>query len=209
MPRRTKADALLTRSRILDKAELEFQRRGVSRTTLEHIAHAAGVTRGAVYWHFRNKADLFNEMMNRVASPLDQGLRRSGDVKLADPVAQIRDGFLAALKATATDPQSRRVFEIALFKTENTRELRGVREERLSGRRLRVADMEAGLRRAARRERWQGAVPASQAAAGVHALLNGLISDWLLDPTAFDLQTVGRQMIDALLRGLQTPRASA
>lgn len=209
MPRRTKADALLTRQRILDKAELEFQRRGVSRTTLEHIARAAGVTRGAVYWHFRNKAALFNEMMNRVASPLDQGLRRSSDATLDDPVAQIRDGFLAALKATATDPQLRRVFEIAMFKTEHTRELRSVRTLKLDGRRQRLADMEAGLRRAARRGRWQGPVTARQAAVGVHALLGGLIADWLLDPAAFDLQAVGRQMIDALLRGLQAPPASA
>lgn len=209
MPRRTKAQALLTRENILDKAEREFQRRGVSRTTLEHIALAAGVTRGAIYWHFKNKADLFNAMMNRVALPLDQGLRRSAEASLADPVAQIREGFLAALKATAADPQSRRVFEIALFKVEHTRELHGVRERRLNGRRLRVADMEAGLRRATRRRTWTGVVPERHAAAGVHALLSGLISDWLLDPTAFDLQAVGRQMVDALLRGLQAHPASA
>ncbi|MBY0439824.1 MAG: TetR family transcriptional regulator, partial [Burkholderiales bacterium] len=57
MPRRTKDAARATHARILDMAEIEFQRRGVSRTSLTDIARAAGVTRGAVYWHFRDKAD--------------------------------------------------------------------------------------------------------------------------------------------------------
>jgi TetR/AcrR family acrAB operon transcriptional repressor len=92
---------------------------------------------------------------------------------------------------------------------EHTRELSGVRAQKLSGRRQRVADMEAGLRRAARGRPGRAPVPARQAAIAVHALLNGLISDWLQDPAAFDLQAVGRQAVDALLRGLQAPAASA
>ena len=58
MPRKTKEEAQETRQRILDAAERVFQMQGVSRTSLAHIADAAGVTRGAIYWHFRNKADL-------------------------------------------------------------------------------------------------------------------------------------------------------
>jgi len=203
MPRRTKADAQRTRERLLDKAEIEFQRRGVSRTTLQQIARAAGVTRGAIYWHFKNKADLFNAMMSRVTLPLEQQIRRSGEPTLGDPVAQIRGSFLAALQTTMTDPHARRVIEIALHKVEHTSALRGVRERRLNGLRERVADVERGFRRAARQGSWQGAVPARTAALGVHALVDGLVQNWMLDPGAFDLLAVGRQAIDAFLRGLQ------
>ena len=65
MVRRTKADALATRNSLLDAAEHLFQARGVSRTSLNDIATAAGTTRGAIYWHFKDKADLFNAMMER------------------------------------------------------------------------------------------------------------------------------------------------
>ncbi len=205
MARRTKEDALRTRERILDMAEREFQRRGVSRTSLEQVAAAAGVTRGAISWHFRNKADLFNAMMSRVTLPLESEILRSGERTLDDPVAQIRGSFLAALRATVADPQARRVFEIALFKVEHNPALRGVRERRLKGLRDRVENVERGFRRASRLGLWKSVVPARAAALGLQSLISGLISNWMIEPEAFDLVRVGEQAIDAYLRGLQAP----
>lgn len=205
MPRRTKADAQLTRGRILDMAEREFLRRGVSRTSLENVASAAGVTRGAIYWHFRNKADLFNAMMNRVTLPLESEILRSGERGLDDPLAQIRSGFLAALQATVGDPQARRVFEIALFKVEHGSALEGVRQRRLDGLRGRVENLERGFRRAARRGASNASIPARAAALGIHSLIDGLIANWILDPEAFDLVRIGRQAIDAYLLGVRGP----
>lgn len=75
MVRRTKAEAEQTRHKLLDAAEQLFLQRGVSRTSLNDIATAAGTTRGAIYWHFQDKADLFNAMMERVTLPLEQALQ--------------------------------------------------------------------------------------------------------------------------------------
>ena len=61
--RRTKEESEQTRRQILRAARREFFLHGVTRTTMERIATAAGVTRGAVYWHFENKRDLFNAML--------------------------------------------------------------------------------------------------------------------------------------------------
>jgi len=69
MARKTKKDAELTRQRIIHAAREVFLVRGVSRTTMEHIAAQAGVTRGAVYWHFDNKIDLFHAMREQVFLP--------------------------------------------------------------------------------------------------------------------------------------------
>jgi TetR/AcrR family acrAB operon transcriptional repressor len=207
MARRTKADAQQTRERILDMAEQEFHRRGVSHTSLEHVARAAGVTRGAIYWHFRDKTDLFNAMLNRVALPLQDAIRRSGAATLEDPLAQIRGSYLAALQATVSDPQARRVFEIALFKVEHSDALHDVRDRRLTRMRERVREVERGFLRAARRGLWAGAVPARVAALGMQSLVDGLIQNWMLDPGAFDLVAVGRRAIDAYLAGLQRPAA--
>ena len=71
MARRTKEDAMATRHKLLDSAENLFQAQGVSRTSLQDIARRAGATRGAIYWHFKDKADLFNAMMERVTLPLE------------------------------------------------------------------------------------------------------------------------------------------
>ncbi|RME96025.1 MAG: TetR family transcriptional regulator, partial [Alphaproteobacteria bacterium] len=58
MARKTREEAEKTRQHILDAAFTLFARQGFSRTTLQQIAAAAGVTRGAVYWHFKDKVDL-------------------------------------------------------------------------------------------------------------------------------------------------------
>lgn len=70
MVRRTKEEALETRNKLLDSAEYLLQSQGVSHTTLQGIALHAGATRDAVYWHFKDKAELFDAMMERVTLPL-------------------------------------------------------------------------------------------------------------------------------------------
>lgn len=65
MARKTKEEALETRNRILEAAVEVFLEKGVSQAGLEVIAEKAGVTRGAVYWHFKNKADIFEALQDR------------------------------------------------------------------------------------------------------------------------------------------------
>lgn len=73
-----KEEAQETRSQILEAAEKAFYERGVARTTLADIATLAGVTRGAIYWHFSNKADLVQAMLDSLREPLDEMARASG-----------------------------------------------------------------------------------------------------------------------------------
>ena len=62
MVRRTREDALKNKGKILKVAKDLFCNAGYDRTNLCDIAKAAGVTRGAVYWHFSNKDALFMEL---------------------------------------------------------------------------------------------------------------------------------------------------
>jgi len=74
MARRTKHEAQATREHLLDTAEQVILARGLSRTSLQDIAQAAGLSRGAIYWHFVDKVALFNAIMDRVDLPLEQAL---------------------------------------------------------------------------------------------------------------------------------------
>ncbi|CAN5508862.1 TetR family transcriptional regulator [soil metagenome] len=205
MVRRTKEEAQATRSHILDTAELVFEKRGVSRTSLHEIAQAAGVTRGAIYWHFKDKADLFNAMMERVTLPMEEAVKRGDDPSLLDPLDQIRRSFAEVLQKTASDPQVQRVFEIATHKVEYVDELQGVRERHLSVRNECMAAVEITLKLAMKRGTIGRRVPARAAAIGLHALIDGLLQNWMLDPGAFDLVRTGRQVLNAYLAGLAEP----
>ena len=70
MARRSKQDAQLTRDAILDAAARVFRDKGVARTRMEDIAQGANFTRGAVYWHFKNKTDVLLALSERVSLPL-------------------------------------------------------------------------------------------------------------------------------------------
>jgi TetR/AcrR family acrAB operon transcriptional repressor len=75
MVRRTKDEALATREALLDAAERVFCASGVTSATLGDVASAAGVTRGAVYWHFRDKGELFGAMCSRATLALAKSSR--------------------------------------------------------------------------------------------------------------------------------------
>ena len=213
MVRRTKADALVTRNSLLDAAEHLFQAHGVSRTSLNDIATAAGTTRGAIYWHFKDKADLFNAMMERVTMPLEGALAcAAGKAEAADnPLLSLRDSMMNALRQTATDEQTRRVFEVATHKVEYVSEMQAVRDRHLRVRNQCMAMTEKALREVVRRENTKLPMSLPTAALGLHVIMDGLIQNWLLDPQAFDLEKSGRHTMDAYLGGLgfklPTPRA--
>ena len=209
MARRTKEEALATRNRLLDAAELLFQAQGVSQTSLQQIAQQAGATRGAIYWHFKDKADLFNAMMERVILPLEAAPKSDAAAASDDPLVEIEEGMVHALTLMTTDPQVRRVFDVATHKVEYTHDMASVQQRHLDARNACVVDFEKALRLAARRAHVKLPVPGHVAAQGMHALISGLIQNWLLDPTAFDLVPTGRRTFRVYLAGLGFERPAA
>ena len=200
MARRTKEDALATRAALLDAAERVFLQQGVSRTSLADIAHAAGVTRGALYWHFKDKAALFNAMLDRVTLPLsaelEELLTREGDV-LAPWCEHVRH----ALHQIAHDAQTRRVLQIVMQKAEHAQDLAPALERHVALQRMSTDCLRQLLERAAAARRVRLPAPALQLAHGLGAMMHGLIYNWLLDG-GFDLEDTGQVAIEAFLRGI-------
>ena len=206
MARRTKAEAQATRKGLLDAAEQLFQSQGVSRTSLNDIATAAGTTRGAIYWHFKDKADLFNAMMERVTLPLEQIHAQASKVTdSSNALSQLRNALLEALHLIATDASTRRVLEIAIHKMEMTNELVSVQERCLQIYRKGVAYNQLALTSASSANQQPLAIPLHTAAIGLQALVEGLVHHWLLDPQSFDLEKTGQQTMDVYLAGLTLP----
>jgi TetR/AcrR family acrAB operon transcriptional repressor len=116
MVRKTKEDAEITRLHLIEAARRVFLECGVSRTTLEKIASAAGVTRGAVYWHFRNKTELFFAMREQAILPfVDRVIFHETD---EDPLAGIEAALREIIQILVDQPATRETFEIISFKCE-------------------------------------------------------------------------------------------
>ena len=128
--RKTKEEAERTRQQILDAARRVFYAHGVGRSSLESVARAAGVTRGAVYWHFKDKADLFLAMREDVFNPL----RERTDALLAaeyggDPLAAIKAALQEFFRVLDDCPVVREVFVIMLQRCECVAEFASVQQE--------------------------------------------------------------------------------
>jgi TetR/AcrR family acrAB operon transcriptional repressor len=202
MVRRTKEQALATRNQLLDAAETVFHRQGVARSSLDDIARAAGLTRGAVYWHFADKADLFAAMMDRTVLPMEQALRQATDDPGTDPIAAMRQTLMETLQAVVDDPRTRRALEIAVFRVEMTGDMEVVQARRIAVRAAFLALYERALSRAQASGQIQAREPARTLALGLFALVDGLAQNWLLQPDGFDLVRDGAQAMDRYLAGL-------
>lgn len=199
--RRTKEDAEKTRAAILKAAEHLFLERGVAHTSLEHIARAAGVTRGAVYWHFQNKADLFNAMLTQVRLPPEQIAEKlASDPHLS--LSVLRDMCVSALQNLLQNEQKRQILTILMQRCEVTDELRPAMDRHNQFIQQVVDVFERLLAKAERHGQLHPGITARQAARAVHCMLLGLIGDLLRDPQTFNPDTDGAPIFDALFRGL-------
>ena len=205
MVRRSKADAEQTRSAILDAAEHQFYQHGVSRTTLAHIASAAGVTRGAIYWHFDNKADLFNAMLDRIRLPFRQMLSELQSANDLSALAQIRDVMHRALVIVQQDPQYHRVLTVVFHRCEYVDELNPAvqQQEQLN---QEVQDtLTLAFARALENGELNPAIEPRVAAAAMNSLVGGLISKFLQHPGYIDLIEQAQALLDTLFLGIKKP----
>ena len=69
--RKSKEDTQLTREKIIESAFESFFELGYAETSLSLIAENAGMTRGAIYWHFKDKNELYREVVKIAAEKAD------------------------------------------------------------------------------------------------------------------------------------------
>ncbi|HDY4985081.1 TPA: multidrug efflux transporter transcriptional repressor AcrR [Klebsiella pneumoniae] len=198
MARKTKQQARETRQLILDVALRLFSQQGVSSTSLATIAKAAGVTRGAIYWHFKNKSDLFNEIWELSDASISD-LEIEYRAKFPnDPLSVIREILVYVLEATVTEERRRLMMEIIYHKCEFVGEMTVVQQAQ---RQLSLASYERI------EQTLKECMPANlltrRAAVLMRSYLSGLMENWLFAPDSFDLHAEARDYVAILLEMYQ------
>lgn len=199
MVRRTKEEAQETRRQILEAAEQAFYERGVARTTLADIATLAGVTRGAIYWHFSNKADLVQAMLDSLHEPLEEMAKASESADEIDPLGWLRKLLIHLFQQVAMDPKTRRINEILFHKFEFTDEMCDMRRQR------QVISLDCNerialtLSNAVRQNQLPADLNPVRAAICLHAYIDGILGQWLLVPDSFALNDDAERWVDTVL----------
>ena len=202
MARKTKQEALETRENLLDAAGKIFCEKGVANTTLADIAACAGVTRGAVYWHFKDKTALVEALWHRTEMPLDVTWCGENCSASTDPLQSIREQAVDFLQSAVDDPNTKQVWDILLHKCENVADA-AVMKTRLRECRTECAQNTADLFDAAIKT---GQLPASTDVAtavnGLFCYIEGLIYNWLMHPESTNLEKSAAAYVDIFINGL-------
>ena len=204
--RKTKTEAQKTHQHLLDAADaaLEvFWRDGVTRASLQAIAQEAGVTRGALYWHFKNKEDLFETLFEQqyadfFAAFNDQTLRDNQDVW-----THLQHNLTTMFETLATRESKHKFCNVMFSKCEQTAGNETITELACRYHRL----FQKQIAYALQLSREQGRLPENTdielAAIYLESSLVGLIKIWIDEPERFDLIAKSKRVIAANMRVLQ------
>ena len=156
-----------------------FRERGVAHASLAEVAAAAGVTRGAVYWHFRDKADLFEALCERVQLPMEAMLARAGETRHADPLGALRALRVDGLARLATDARTQAVFDVIFHKCEFAAEFAAVAARRHATDSGCLANVERLLSRRCASASCRATTDTRLAARCVNAFMVGVMHEWV------------------------------
>jgi AcrR family transcriptional regulator len=115
--RKSAEDAELTRQNLVAAGIQVFAEHGYAGTILEMVSQRAGVTRGAVYWHFKGKDALLRTVLDDCVLPLENFLDHGASFE--EEMAQL----CRAMSRTLHHQQSRQICELMLQKSERVAEL--------------------------------------------------------------------------------------
>ena len=203
MARKTKQQALETRQHILDVAIHLFSQQGVSSTSLAQIAQAAGVTRGAIYWHFKDKSDLFSEIWELSESSISD-LESEYRAKFPDdPLSVLREILVYILEATVVEERRRLMMEIIFHKCEFVGEMAIVQQAQRSLSLESHDRIEYNLNQCMQATLLPANLLTRRAAILMRSYISGLMENWLFAPQSFDLKAEARSYVAILLEMLQ------
>ncbi len=193
--RRSKEDAQQTRRKIIKAAEEVFFHQGIARTTLEQIARAAGVTRGAIYWNFANKVDLINAVHAEVQMPAEEILKRILADETSDALDKLQKHCVDSLLQLHTDEHINRVYSILLLKCEHSEETRLVNERLRESKLEMTHNLENFFARLQQHGHMKPAEEPRLLAFGLYSFMLGLYSDYLRYPDFYQMPDDAAKMV--------------
>ena len=201
MARKTKEDAELTYHSLLDAATALFIRQGIARTTLNNIALEAGMTRGAIYWHFDNKDAVIQALWERNTSTLHTSfINELGNLDVNDPAGHFRRTINNLLQTVVEQPEIGAVIRIVMLSVEFTDEQTEL--QRFLNSKYDEIDSTVGdaLTRLQERSALLSPLAPKLIAQGLMSYLLGLIHVYLKPgQTRLDLEKNGNQLLDLFL----------
>src|SRR5690606_35134648 len=200
---RTNQVALETRAHNRRCADLCSSRKGVAHTSLADIAKRAGLTRGAIYWHFENKAELFDALLLRARMPIQHLDEATRDADAEGPLGKLQVLLTELFRQNALDPTTRRTHDIASHHCDHADRPCHLRGHLRDRRRQSLIKLQGSLRNAIARGQLPERLDVPMAAACIQAQVIGILDTWLLRPEDYSLAERAEQLASGILDTLR------
>ncbi len=202
MVRKTKEEAERTRQAILDSALEVILDKGFSATSMDQIAKQAGLTRGAIYWHFKNKTALFEEILTDWLAPAN-ALVQEHLLNESPSLVNLETFLVAWLSHIENLPTSRKLFDVVFFKVEKVGETKSLIEHLNEQAETDIRSLQLYLRWLIDIEEIRGDVDTELLAHSIFAFLMGHAQHWLSHADQFSLKNRALELVRLFLRGFQ------
>lgn len=192
------------RQQIIDATIRVMAAKGWNETSIDEITREAGVSRGLVAYHFKDKAQLLAGVLARSRETFAAAVAEAV-ASSSDPVEQLRSVTRSAILMARDDPASYEIFLHFSASARSDPELGAQVRSLYRSFRLATAD---GIRRGQASGHFRP-VDADIAAARHIGAIIGIALQWLLDPDAFDLEAAAADAEDALIAAVSREPAPA
>ena len=180
-----------------------FYRKGVSRATLADIGKEAGVTRGAIYWHFKDKIDLFLQLEKYMASTRrftpdywsDESIKTLPDLRL-----RVVDRLLTFFD----DPIVHKYQIIIYSRMEYIDDFKQFTENEENYQRECIVQLETVLTRLIKSGDVRSDITPRHAARHFYIFMDGLFDCWSIDETEFLVREELEELTDEFMMLFQS-----
>ncbi|MBL1146524.1 MAG: TetR family transcriptional regulator [Pseudomonadota bacterium] len=193
--RRTKEDAEHTKEEILNAATQVFVSKGVAAATLEEIATAANVTRGAIYWHFKNKTEIFDALHERLHRPLMEMILEDVQKDHAEPLLQLQELCVKLLLDLDADPQKRQVLTLFLIKCDYAGDLALCKEKHQEKKTEKMKAFQRYFEKAQKQGKLPQHMDPTLLTLSISCYMKGILFEYLDNPAAFHMKKNAAKLI--------------
>lgn len=200
--RRTKEESEKTREDILNAAVRIFSEKSVARSTLEEIAKAAHVTRGAIYWHFENKTQIFDALHERLHHPLIDMILEDLEKDHLEPLMQLRDLCIKLLLDLEKDEQKRQALILFMIKCDYSGDLAPYKDKHREKKAESMRLFKRYIEKAKKTGKLHTKADPELLTQCISCFMKGILFEYLDNPEGFDIENKAPKLINLFFNTL-------
>ncbi|WP_162846913.1 TetR family transcriptional regulator [Marinicella litoralis] len=199
--RKTKEEAQKTKEKILTGALDCFSEQGYFNTSLDEIAKRAAVTRGAIYWHFKNKPEIFDALHGLLHEPFIQLILEDLEHDTEEPISQLKLLCIKLLNNLDENKTKTRIMKL-FFECDYSGHLAQFKKTHQDKKLNSLKLFEQYFERAIQRKQLNPKTDPQILTLTLHCFLKGLLFEYLSGLELINIKKDGTKLINQFFEGL-------